>query len=463
VCEPTGGLVHQAIIEANGSGYKEKDGGNIFAASDEWVSPVEAKTGPDGAVWVLDWYNFIVQHNPTPTEKWGGFDAENGDGNAYVNPLRDKSHGRIWRIVPKNAKQTKVPELRVDDPNGLVAALKNDNMFWRLTAQRLLVESKATEVTESLVAMVKDKSTDDMGLAPSALHALWTLDGLGLISNGNGDAIGAARSALFHPAPSLRRAAIQILEKVDGADELIFNSGALDDEDPTVQLAAMLFFAGNATDIELGEKLYQLLQVPAIQEDKWRGYAIYSAATHHLDGFINAFLADHPDFDVKGEIQDDQPLDERFTLAYFSKRKVESSTSFSDLGPATKIVIGTVENEMKYSVTAFEVEAGQPVELVFDNTDFMQHNLLILKPGTKEKVGTAADKMASANDAAERNYTPDMEEILYSIKLLNPEEKYTLKFIAPEEPGIYPYICTFPGHWRLMQGNMKVVPAKKVL
>jgi azurin len=173
-------------------------------------------------------------------------------------------------------------------------------------------------------------------------------------------------------------------------------------------------------------------------------------------------MADHPNFDVQGEFQEDQPLDERFTLAYFSKR-TEAISSTVDLGPATKIIIGTVENEMKYNVTAFEVEAGKPVELVFENTDFMQHNLLILKPGTKEKVGIAADKMAAASDAAERNYTPDMEEILYAIKLLNPEEQYTLKFIAPEEPGIYPYICTFPGHWRLMQGNMKVVPSKEPL
>ncbi len=94
VCEPTGGLVHIAKIEKNGAGYIEKDGGNLFAGADEWVSPVEAKVGPDGNVWVADWYNFIVQHNPTPNKDSGGYDAENGDGNAYINPLRDKSAGR---------------------------------------------------------------------------------------------------------------------------------------------------------------------------------------------------------------------------------------------------------------------------------------------------------------------------------------------------------------------------------
>ena len=55
VCEPTGGLVHQARIVKDGAGYVEEDAGNLFASSDEWVSPVEAKTGPDGVVWVADW------------------------------------------------------------------------------------------------------------------------------------------------------------------------------------------------------------------------------------------------------------------------------------------------------------------------------------------------------------------------------------------------------------------------
>ena len=104
------------------------------------VSPVEAKTGPDGNVWVADWYNFIVQHNPTPNKDRGGYDAENGEGNAYVNPLRDKSRGRIWRIVPKNREAEPGLSLSREEPEALVAALTNNNMFWRLTAQRLLVE-----------------------------------------------------------------------------------------------------------------------------------------------------------------------------------------------------------------------------------------------------------------------------------------------------------------------------------
>ena len=72
---------------------RSHNGWNLLASDDEWTAPIMAEVGPDGNVWVIDWYNFIVQHNPTPP----GF--KTGKGNAYETPLRDKTHGRIYRIV----------------------------------------------------------------------------------------------------------------------------------------------------------------------------------------------------------------------------------------------------------------------------------------------------------------------------------------------------------------------------
>src|SRR5690606_31437697 len=92
------------------------------------------KVGPDGALWISDWYNFIIQHNPTPH----GF--ENGAGNAYIDPLRDNQRGRIYRLVHKDAKPGKAMALAADKPKTLINGLKSDNLFWRTTAQRLLVE-----------------------------------------------------------------------------------------------------------------------------------------------------------------------------------------------------------------------------------------------------------------------------------------------------------------------------------
>ena len=126
----------------------------------------------------------------------------------------------------------------------------------------------------------------------------------------------------------------------------------------------------------------------------------------------------------------------------------------------SRVHIKTIKNEMKYDITEFVVKPGSSVELVFENTDFMQHNLVITKRGAKEKVGLAADKLASDPKGSEKNYVPEMDEVLIASAIINPQEKTILKFIAPSEPGIYPYICTFPGHWRIMQGVMKVVASK---
>jgi uncharacterized protein len=75
-------------------------------------------------------------------------------------------------------------------------------------------------------------------------------------------------------------------------------------------------------------------------------------------------------------------------------------------------------------------------------------------------VGKAADKMASDPKGAEKNYVPDLPEVLFATKLVNPQQSVTLKFIAPAKAGDYPYVCTFPGHWSIMNGTMKVVSNK---
>jgi putative membrane-bound dehydrogenase-like protein len=104
VCEPTGHVVHRCLLERSGATFTSHDGWNMLASQDEWTAPVAAEPGPDGALWVLDWYSPVVQHNPTPR----GFTT--GKGNAYETPHRDKQHGRIWRIVWRGEVATPQPE-----------------------------------------------------------------------------------------------------------------------------------------------------------------------------------------------------------------------------------------------------------------------------------------------------------------------------------------------------------------
>src|SRR5438552_10119934 len=134
VAEPTGHLVGTFVLRREGTAFRSSNPFNLLASDDEWTAPIMAEVGPDGNVWVIDWYNFIVQHNPTPI----GF--KTGKGAAYETDLRDKKHGRIYRIVYGAAKPQATVSLKAATPQNLVATLKHDNMFWRKHAQRLLVE-----------------------------------------------------------------------------------------------------------------------------------------------------------------------------------------------------------------------------------------------------------------------------------------------------------------------------------
>jgi uncharacterized protein len=113
VCEPTGHVVHQNVMEKNGTDYQDVEGFNLLAGADEWVSPVFAEVGPDGAVWVADWYSFIIQHNPKPAE------FTMGVGNAYETDLRDYTHGRIYKIGYNKAPNYTPLSLSKNHPNGI--------------------------------------------------------------------------------------------------------------------------------------------------------------------------------------------------------------------------------------------------------------------------------------------------------------------------------------------------------
>ena len=87
----------------------------------------------------------------------------------------------------------------------------------------------------------------------------------------------------------------------------------------------------------------------------------------------------------------------------------------------------------------------------------MPHNLLVTKPGAMMVVAQAAERMAASPDAFAKGFVPESSDILYTTKLLQAGETERLLVEVPSEPGDYPYVCTFPGHWRTMAGVMHVV------
>lgn len=127
-----------------------------------------------------------------------------------------------------------------------------------------------------------------------------------------------------------------------------------------------------------------------------------------------------------------------------------------DLGVRV-IRIGTLLERMSYDKDVIVVQAGKPVEFIFENTDMMPHNLVISEPGTLETIGEAAEAMATSPEAASRHFVPPSDKILLASKLLQPRESQRLSFTAPKTPGVYPIVCTYPGHWRRMYAAFYVV------
>ncbi len=112
--------------------------------------------------------------------------------------------------------------------------------------------------------------------------------------------------------------------------------------------------------------------------------------------------------------------------------------------------------QMKFDVDRFAVAPGEEVEIVLVNADHMPHNLLLTRPGTLEDVALKAEAMASQPDAFQKHFVPESADVLQATPLINHEEIARLRFTAPTSSGDYPYVCTFPGHWRTMNGVMEV-------
>lgn len=115
--------------------------------------------------------------------------------------------------------------------------------------------------------------------------------------------------------------------------------------------------------------------------------------------------------------------------------------------------IGTLPG-LRYDTKSFSVRPGAAVELLFSNYDEMLHNLVITRPGARERIVQAAIELGPG--AAERDFVPASPEVLWSTKLIGTGQSVTLRFTAPSAPGDYPFVCTMPGHGVLMFGTMTV-------
>jgi putative membrane-bound dehydrogenase-like protein len=115
-------------------------------------------------------------------------------------------------------------------------------------------------------------------------------------------------------------------------------------------------------------------------------------------------------------------------------------------------IVTALREQMRYDTPRLIVEAGKPLEIRFDNEDFMPHNLTILRPGARERTG----KLAAAGGPNAGAFVPDSADVVAATRMLDSGQRQTLKLTAPEVEGAYEYVCTFPEHWKVMFGRLIV-------
>lgn len=235
-CEPALHLIKRDILGMEEGklvareAYEKKE---FLASTDERFRPVSLTTGPDGALYVIDFYRGIIQHRISLSPYLEKYIEEQD----LVEP---RGLGRIWRVVPENATLRPAPTLAELPPVELVPFLAHANSWQRETAQRLLVEKGGDAVLPSLEALARGDS------APGRLHALWTLDGLGKTSRA------VLEPALTDDDAHVRNAAVRIAETFFATEQheavlakLIAVSAT--ESDPQVQLQLALTL-GEAKD-----------------------------------------------------------------------------------------------------------------------------------------------------------------------------------------------------------------------
>ncbi len=277
VSEPVHNLVHREVLARRGVTFSSDRAGDertseFLASSDNWFRPTMLRTGPDGALWVADMYRAVIEH-----PEWIPRDVQK-----RLDLRAGHDRGRLYRVYPVGSKPRAIPRLDRLDTAGLVAALDSPSGWQRDLAQMMLLWKGDKKAGPALKKMLASKR-------PLArLHALCTLDGLGLVEPG------MLVEALKDTSPAVRREAVRLCEKqLPGSKAL--QAGLLErvrDPDPAVrlQLACSL---GEWKDGRAGRALGRLL-VSGGEDRFLRAAALSSLHRDNLDAVLAAVLEDRP-------------------------------------------------------------------------------------------------------------------------------------------------------------------------
>ncbi len=396
----------------------------IFSTNLSFI-PVDVGFGPRGDFYVCDWYNPVKGHAQY----------------SLRDPRRDRTSGRIWRVVPKGATLQDPPKIADATIPELLESLKRPESKIRAWTRRELSWRDRDEVAKALDAWVAGLDPKDSRYRHHQVEAMWMARWIG---EGRPALTG---DLLVCEVPEARGAAVrQLRYLVPDKDIIPLLARAASDPDALVRMEAVI----SASYVGGEEALQAILSV---FEQPMGDHLRYAARCALNSEALRPAV----------EATRDDPALAAFLKSWDKKKdkplisKLNAKDAAFDARPDLLTVrIGCLPERMLYDTTSFTVSPGQPVKLILSNPDVTQHNLVIGKPGSLEELGMAGNEMAKDPAGLSKGFIPSSDKILHHTKLLDHGTSETLRFTAPTEPGVYPYLCTFPGHWILMKGEMTV-------
>jgi putative membrane-bound dehydrogenase-like protein len=425
VAEPVSNLVHVDILKDSGASFVASriiQNKEFLSSTDSWSRPVNFYVGPDGALYMLDYYRKVIE-----SPEWMSDEAIAAGG------LYDGSDkGRIFRITAKDARKadwTKGLNLGKASVEELVKTLDNENYWWRINAQRLLVD-RAEKNSIPLLA-----KTMHSGSALAKVHAMWTLDGIGGITKEN------ILEALKDSNPRVRENAVQVAEKyLNKFPELVPALIALkDDQDRKVRFQVLLTL-GYVSSHDAGEARNSILFGDI--KDKWVQIAALSASSLNKTELLNRLQQN-----AGSNKEEYASLIERLTTmigATGSRNEIEELIRKACLSGNTAILKGIADG---FGNRKTALTLGSDVQKLLVNSFFdsptPQHSYAILSLLKENKITDASLRSASIKKAASvmNDTTGDYRKRAAAIKFLEldnvaPYAEDLKKLIVPTEEPI---------------------------
>jgi azurin len=206
----------------------------------------------------------------------------------------------------------------------------------------------------------------------------------------------------------------------------------------------------------LGDGRSVFLEIPDLQPVNQLHLHLQVGAGLPVDMFATVHKLGSPFTEFPGYRPAPKTIAAHPLLADLARARTAEPNPWRKKIPGARSITIEAAVNLTFTPSTITVAAGEPIHLTVVNPDVVPHNWALVRPGTLPRVGDLANKLIADPEAVVRHYVPRTEDVLFYTDLVDPHDRATIDFVAPSEKGRYPFLCTFPGHWMVMNGVMIV-------